>query len=130
MSEVVGPSNRSFGLVFTVVFAAIGLFPIWRGGPVRPWALAVAALFCVTALATPRALAPLNRLWLLIGLGMHRVVNPVVMAALFYLAVTPFGLVMRVLRKGLVRRLHPDATASTYWISRADGPPSRMDQQF
>jgi hypothetical protein len=126
---VLGPSDRSFGLVFAIVFLIVAVLPLWRDGEPRRWALAAAALCGVLALAWPRALAPANRLWLRIGMAMHRVINPVVMAVLFYLAVTPFGLVMRLFRRGLVRRMRPDRAASSYWIPR-EGTCGRMDQQF
>jgi hypothetical protein len=124
------PSSRSFGFLFTVVFALIGVTPWLRGGPVRLWAIAVAGILGLTTLAAPRVLAPLSRLWLRIGLAMHRVVNPLVMGALFYLVVTPFGLVRQAMNKGLTPRLVKDPRASTYWITRAGQPASRMDQQF
>jgi hypothetical protein len=60
---------------------------------------------------------------------MHRVMNPVVMAAVFYVAVTPFGLLMRLFRAGPARRMRPDRAARSYWIAR-DEAASRMDQQF
>jgi hypothetical protein len=121
---VIGPSNRSFGFLFSGVFLVVGLLPLWRSGEPRSWALMVSALFGMLALLWPSALAPANRLWLRVGL-----VNPVVMGVLFYGAVTPFGLVMRLSRKGLTRTLRFDTAASTYWVKRDDRP-SRMDQQF
>ena len=124
------PSPRSFGFLFTFVFALIGLTPWLRGGTVRLWAIAVAGVIGLTALAAPRLLTPLSRLWLRLGLAMHRVVNPLVMGALFYLVVTPFGLVRQAMKKGLTPRLVKDPEASTYWIDRAGQPASRMDQQF
>jgi hypothetical protein len=124
-----GPSDRSFGLTFGAIFLVIGLLPLWRGAGPRWWAVTVAALFWGMAFWWPRGLAPANRIWLRIGLLMHRVVNPVVMAAVFYAAVTPFGLVSRMFRAGLARRLRPDRDMSSYWIARG-GPRSRMDQQF
>jgi hypothetical protein len=127
--EVVGPSDRSFGAVFTVVFALVALLPLWRGAPPRWWALAVAAVIAALALAWPRALAPANRLWLRLGLLLHRIVNPVVMGAVFYLVVTPFGLVIRRLRGGFAVRSAPEAALPTYWIARSDAA-SPMDQQF
>jgi len=124
------PSHRSFGFLFSVVFALIGVTPWWRGGPVRLWAIVVAGVLGLTAMAAPRVLAPLSRLWLRLGLAMHRVVNPLVMGALFFLVVTPFGVVRQTMRKGLTPRLRKDPLASTYWIDRAGQPVSRMDQQF
>ena len=128
--RAIGPSNRSFGLVFTLVFAFVGTLPWWLGGPVRLWALVAAGAFGLAAIAAPRVLAPLNRLWLRLGLVMHHVVNPVVMGALFYLVVTPFGLARQIMGKGLTPRLRRDPAATTYWIDRTGHPASRMDQQF
>ena len=125
----VGPSDRSFGVTFGAIFLIVGLFPLWRGGTPRWWAVIASVALLAVALAWPRALAPANRLWFRIGLLMHRVVNPVVMAVVFYVAITPFGILSRVFRTGLARRLRPDGNASSYWIER-NGPPSRMDQQF
>ena len=124
------PSNRSFGALFTVVFLATGLVPLWRGGAVRTWAVVVAALFGLVTMAMPHALAPLSRLWMRLGMVLHRVINPLVMGALFYLVVTPYGLVRQALGKGLTPRLARDRSATTYWIDRRQQPASRMDQQF
>src|SRR4029453_11604169 len=98
--EVVGPSDRSFGVVFTVVFSLVGLLPLWRGAAPRWWAVGVALVFGLLALFGPRGLAPANRVWLRIGLLLHRIVNPVVMGVVFYLVVTPFGYVVRLGGKG------------------------------
>ena len=127
--EVVGPSDRSFGAVFTVVFTIVALLPLWRSAPPRWWAIAVAAVIGGLALLWPRALAPANRVWLRIGLLMHRIVNPIVMGAIFYLVVTPFGLVMRLLGKGPAAMRRADTDATSYWIAR-DGGSSPMDKQF
>lgn len=127
--EVVGPSDRSFGFVFTVVFSIIGLLPLWGGGNPRWWAVGVAAVILLLALLWPRALAPANRLWLRIGLLLHRVVNPIVMGVIFYLVVTPFGYVMRLRRKGFVESLRPNKDAPTYWIQRNEVS-SSMNHQF
>jgi hypothetical protein len=127
--EVVGPSDRSFGLVFTAVFTIVALLPLWRGASPRWWAVAVAAVFGALALLWPPALAPANRVWLRIGLLMHRIVNPVVMGAIFYLVVTPFGLAMRLLGKGPAAMRRGDTASATYWISRSGGS-SPMDRQF
>ena len=127
--EVVGPSDRSFGFVFTVVFSLIGLLPLWRGAAPRWWAVAAAVATAALALLWPRALAPANRVWLRIGLLLHRIVNPIVMGAVFYLVVTPFGMVMRLRKSELTARKQPDKAAMTYWIPRTGGS-SPMDQQF
>ena len=131
-SEVVhGSSDRSFGIVFAVVFAVIGLLPLVRGHPVHAWALVVGGIFLVVALAYPAMLAPLNRLWLRFGLLLHRIVSPLVLGIMFYLVITPMGLMMRALGKDLLR-LRFDKAAASYWIDRAPPgpPPESMTDQF
>ena len=128
---VAAGSERGFGVVFAVVFAAVGLWPLIDGDAVRIWALAVAALFTAAAAVAPATLRPFNRLWFLIGLALHRVVNPLVMAILFYLTVTPVALLMRLAGKGPLR-LKFDRRAKSYWIERRPaGPaPESMRHQF
>jgi Saxitoxin biosynthesis operon protein SxtJ len=118
-----GSSDRSFGWVFAAVFAVIALQPLLHGAPVRTWSIMVAALFALAASAAPRVLAPLNRLWTRVGAAIHAVVTPVVLGAVYCVAVVPSGLVMRLLGRDPLR-LRGDAAASTYWIDRRPpGPP-------
>jgi hypothetical protein len=126
---VVPPSDRSFGVVFGVLFLVVGVAPLWRGNPARAWPIVVAAVLLAVTGVRPGLLAPANRVWFWIGLRLHRIVNPVVMSALFYLVVTPFGLVVRLARTDFVRRFRPDPGARTYWLPR-DGTRSSMEQQF
>jgi Saxitoxin biosynthesis operon protein SxtJ len=125
------PSDRQFGFVFAVVFAVIGAWPMLGGGPIRWWSLILAAVFLTVALAIPHCLAPLNRLWLWIGLLMHKVVSPVVLGLVFFSTVTPIGLLIRALGKDPLR-LRFDPEAPTYWIERRPpGPPGHsMRNQF
>jgi hypothetical protein len=125
-------SDRSFGYVFAVVFALIGLFPLVRLETPRWWSLAVAAVFVVVAVLFPHRLHPLNRAWLAFGRLLHRIVSPLVMGAIFFLAVTPTALIMRLRGYDLLSlRRRPDL--SSYWIEReaAAQPPSEtMKKQF
>jgi len=124
-------TERSFGLVFTGVFALIGLLPLLAGHSPRLWALGVAAVFCVLALAAPKILAPLNRVWMFIGKVMHKVVSPLMLGLLFAVAVVPTGLFLRL--KGTdPLRLKRDPKAKSYWIVRdPPGPaPISFKNQF
>lgn len=124
-------SDRSFGIVFCVVFAVIGLYPLLGGGDVRLWSLGLAAAFLLAALVRPGLLAPLNRWWLKFGLLLGRIVSPLAMGLVFFLVMTPTGLIMRMLGKDLLRlRLEP--AAESYWIERSPpGPaPETMTHQF
>jgi hypothetical protein len=129
---VAGSSNRSFGLVIGGALAIFGFWAfVFRGGDIRWWLVVPAGAFVLAALILPQTLTPLNRLWTRLGLLMHRVVNPVVMAAMYYGVVTPTGLVMRALGKDLLK-LRRDPAAATYWVMR-DNSGSRgesMRQQF
>ncbi|MDP6786667.1 MAG: SxtJ family membrane protein [Rhodospirillales bacterium] len=124
-------SDRATGLVFAAVFAIIALWPLWSGGTPRAWALIVAAAIVIVAFALPRALAPLSRAWHGLGQILHKVVNPLVMGLLFYVTVTPTGLLMRLFGKDPLR-LRFDREAKSYWIERRPpGPaPETMRQQF
>ena len=129
--EIQGSSNRSFGIVFAVVFAVIGLLPLVSGRGVRPWALVVGAAFLLIALVLPSILAPLNRLWLRFGLLLHRIVSPLVLGIMFFVVITPMGLLMRALGKDLLR-LKFDKGSSSYWIERTPPgpPPESLKDQF
>ena len=124
-------SERSFGIVFTVVFALIALFPLLHGAPPRLWSLAVAAAFLLAALAFPGVLAPLNRLWFRFGLLLHKIVSPVAMGIIFFGAILPMGLLMRALGKRPLR-LEFDPAVKSYWIPREPpGPdPKTMSDPF
>jgi hypothetical protein len=128
---VIGPSDRSFGIVMAAAIAVMSLLNWWHGGRTWRWAGAIAILFFAASLLYPAALKPLNRLWLKLGLLLHKVVNPIVMALLFFGAVLPTGIIMRALGKDLLQlKRRPDATS--YWIDRCPpGPaPESMKDQF
>ncbi|CAA7622694.1 conserved membrane hypothetical protein [Magnetospirillum sp. LM-5] len=131
VTEVKIGSERSFGLVFAVLFAIIALWPLKDGGDIRLWALGAAAAFLVAALAAPQLLKPLNFLWFKFGMLLHHIVTPLVMGLLFFLTVTPVGLLMRATGKDPMR-LKRDPAAASYWIERAPpGPaPETMKNQF
>ena len=130
-SDVKPGSERAFGLVFAAVFALIGLWPLLSAESVRPWALIVAALLIAAARFAPRALDPLNRLWFLFGVLLHKIVSPLVMALLFFVTVTPIAILMRLAGKDPLR-LKFDRAAKSYWIERTPpGPaPETMRNQF
>jgi Saxitoxin biosynthesis operon protein SxtJ len=96
---VIGGSDRSFGIVMTVAFAVMSLLNWCHNGHSWRWTGGIAVLFLAAALLFPAALKPLNRQWLKFGLLLHKVVNPIVMALVFFGTVLPTGLIMRALGK-------------------------------
>jgi hypothetical protein len=127
--EVKTGSDRSFAWVFTGFFLLVVLAPLRHGQPVRVWSVAFAAVFLAAGAIRPEVLHPLNVLWMRFGLLLGRFVNPVVLAALFYLVFTPLGLLMRFMGKDPLR-LRKGAPAESYWITRTGTAGSSMKNQF
>jgi hypothetical protein len=130
-AEIKVGSERSFGLVFTAVFAVVGLWPVVHGEPIRFWVILIAAGFLAISIGFPRALYPLNRAWFHFGMLLGRLVSPIVMALLFFIAVTPTALVMRLFGKDPLR-LKLDRSLESYWIDRdrAAESSNSMKNQF
>ena len=129
--EVKVSSDRSFGMVFTFVFLAVGVW-IVSGGQSKGWLFFVsAALFFVVAIARPSILGPLNRAWAKFGLLLGQVFNPLLLGVIFYLVVTPMAVIRRLLGKDSLR-LKSKPSLESYWIDRNPlGPkPSSMTKQF
>src|SRR5579864_8185808 len=126
-----GGSDRGFGIVFAIFFTLIGLLPLRAHHPVRWWSLGLAGLFLAVALLKPAWLHPLNRIWTKLGILLGRVVSPVVTALLFFLVVTPIGVLFRLTKKDPLR-LASSPGVTTYWIVREPpGPaPETMHNQF
>lgn len=124
-------SDRSFGLVIAGALVAISLISWWHSHTSWHWTLPIAGIFSGLALFYPRALKLLNFLWFRLGLMLHTVINPLVMGLLFFGAVTPTALVMRLRRKDLLRLQH-DPQCASYWIERhPPGPaPETLKDQF
>src|ERR1700688_3540569 len=121
--EIVAGSDRSFGLVMAAALGAVTLLNGWHWGRLWPWTGGLAALLLAAAFVRPAVLHPLNLLWLKCGLLLHRVVNPIVMALIFYGTVLPTGLAMRMLGKDMLR-LKRQPGADSYWVvGQPAGPP-------
>ncbi len=126
--EAAGGTERGFGAVFLLVFLVVALLPLIDGGPVRLWALLVAAGISLIALFRPALLLHPNRLWTKLGLTLSHIVNPIVLGGLFLFAITPMALIMRVAGKDLLD-LRLDPKIDSYWIL-LDQPSSSMKNQF
>ena len=130
--EITGSSDRGFGIVFTVFFLVLAALKAYVGA--YEWAvgwLIAAAIMLILALFASSWLAPFNKLWMKFGLLLHKIVNPIIMGAMFFVVLAPVGLTMRLFGwDALSRRLKPDA--DTYWVEREDpGPaPDTMKNQF
>jgi Saxitoxin biosynthesis operon protein SxtJ len=125
-----GPSDRSFGIVFTVVFLVLGVLPLRHGRPVRLWCEVLSGLTLLVTLVRPGLLHRLNEIWTRFGKLLGKIVNPIVTALLFFLLFTPAAMILRWLGKDLLS-LAFDAQATTYWRPPVEsGPESSMADQF
>jgi len=129
--EVKSSSDKNFGFVFAIVFSIIGFWPLISSDQPRFWAMYIGAAFLGAAFLLPKALHPLNRLWMAFGLVLHKMVNPLVMGLLFFMVVTPIGLLMRLLGKRTLD-LQIDESRQSYWIERDQPGPAidGMKNQF
>ena len=121
-------SNRSFGFLFFVVFFVISFWPLKSQGDLRLWAFILALIFFVLGILNSKFLTPLNKLWMKFGLFLGSIIAPLVMGVVYFMVVTPVGLIMRSLGKDLLR-MKKNKSASTYWIAR-EKQNDTMKRQF
>ena len=127
MDDVKISSNRSFGIVFFLVFLIISLYPLVNIENLRVWSLILSLIFLVLGLIKSKILTPLNKIWFKFGIFLGKIISPFVMGIIFFLVVTPIGILMRVLKKDLLNlKINK---GKTYWIDKS-GPKSKMKNQF
>ena len=122
------PSNRSFGLVFFVVFLIVALWPLKSGEDIRIWSLTLSIIFFILGILNSQLLTPLNKLWFKFGMFLGLIVSPIVMGIVYFLVVTPIGIFMRLLGKDLLKT-SKEKHSSTYWVKR-NKQQSSMKKQF
>ena len=127
MDDVKIGSNRSFGIVFFIVFLLIALYPLLKGNDLRIWSLIISIIFLILGLINSKLLVPLNRLWFKFGLLLGKFISPSIMGIIFFLVVTPIGIGMRLFKKDLLNLKYNKK--ETYWIEKT-GPKSKMKNQF
>ena len=127
MDEIKISSNRSFGIVFFIVFLLIALYPLLKDNDLRIWSLVISFIFLVLGLINSKVLTPLNRLWFKFGLLLGRFISPLIMGIIFFVVVTPIGIIMRLLKKDLLNLKY--TKKESYWIDKS-GPKSKMKNQF
>ncbi len=127
MDEIKLGSNRSFGIVFFVVFLLIATYPLINKSDLRVWSLIISLIFLVLALANSKILTPLNKLWFRFGIFLGKIFSPLIMGIIFFLVVTPTGLIMRLLQKDILALKYNKK--KSYWIEKT-GPKSKMKNQF
>jgi hypothetical protein len=126
--KVESGSEKSFGIVFTIVFLLISLYPLTDNKGILLWSLIISLIFFLLAYVAPKVLSVPNKLWFKLGMALGAVVAPVVMALVYFSTVVPIGLIMRLMGKDLLRQ-KLDKSAKSYWIQRNE-PMGSMKDQF
>ena len=121
-------SNRSFGIVFFVFFLIVAFWPLKNGEDLRVWSLIISFIFLLLGLINSKILTPLNKLWFKLGIFLGNFISPIVTALVFFLVVTPTGIIMRLSGKNLLR-IKKMKNVKTYWI-KIDKKNSSMRNQF
>jgi Mg2+/Co2+ transporter CorB len=121
-------SPKSFGIVFSIVFLIVALYPLVNSEGLRIWALIVSVVFLLLAFVTPKVLTLPNKLWFKFGMLLGSIIAPIVMALVYFVTVLPTGLIMRLLGKDLLKQ-KLDKNAKSYWIERSE-PMGSMKNQF
>tara|TARA_B100001057_G_C22652161_1_gene872492 strand:- start:260 stop:643 length:384 start_codon:yes stop_codon:yes gene_type:complete len=120
-------SNKSFGVVFSIVFLIVALYPVLNNNGIRTWSVILSLIFLVLGLLNSPILSPLNKIWFYFGIFLGKIVSPLIMAIIFFIVVTPIGFIMRLLKKDILNLSFNNN--KTYWIKK-DGPKSKMKNQF
>ena len=127
MNDVKIGSNKSFGIVFFIVFLIISIYPMLGGDSLRVWSLAISIIFLILGLLNSKILSPLNKFWFKFGIFLGKIISPIIMGIIFFFVVTPIGYLMRLFKKDVLS-LKFNANKS-YWVKK-NGPKSKMKNQF
>ena len=127
MDDIKIGSNRSFGIVFFIVFLLIAIYPLINQGEIRVWSVLISLLFLILGIINSKILTPLNKAWFKFGIFLGKIISPIVMEMIFFLVVTPIAFLMRILKKDLLNLKYNKN--SSYWVEKTD-PKSTMKNQF
>ena len=120
-------SNKSFGIVFSIVFLVIAFWPMLNGNEINYWSLAISIVFLILGLINSKILTPLNKIWFKFGILLGNVVGPIVMGIIFFLIVTPTSIIMKILGKDLLNLKKNNN--NSYWIEKSNQN-SKMKNQY
>ena len=126
-SEISKSSNKSFGIVFFIVFLIIAFYPLFYEGSLRIWSVIISIIFLILGLTNSKVLTPLNNIWISFGIILGKVISPLIMGIIFFFVVTPIGVFMRIIGKDLLNLKF--TKQKSYWIEN-NQPKSKMKNQF
>ena len=110
-------SNRSFGLLFFIVFIVVGLWPVIKGETANIYLILISLFFLIFGLINSKILSPFNKAWIKLGEILGLIIAPIIMALVYFIILTPISLILRILGKDLLG-LKFLKKQDTYWIKR------------
>tara|TARA_B100000214_G_C23727942_1_gene517426 strand:- start:92 stop:478 length:387 start_codon:yes stop_codon:yes gene_type:complete len=128
MSNNLKSSNKSFGIVFFIVFIIIGLYPLLNNEEIRVWSIILSLIFLILGFLNSKLLTPLNKAWIKFGILLGNIISPLVLGIIFFLVVLPTGVLMRLFKKNFLG-LKFDKKLKSYWINK-EKQLSSMKNQF
>ncbi len=121
-------SVKSFGILFFLVFLIIGFWPKIAGDEIRLWSIIISIIFLVLGLINSKVLVPLNKYWIKLGEFLGKIIAPIVMLIIYFVIVTPIGLLLKMFQKDILN-VKSDKKLNSYWIER-DKDLGPMKNQF
>ena len=121
-------SNRSFGILFFLVFLGFGLWPLTKEMSPNIYLIIISVIFLILGLLNSKLLSPLNNLWIKFGEILGKVIAPIVMAVVYFLILTPISLLVRLFGKDLIE-MKFNNNVKSYFIKRKKHL-GTMDKQF
>ena len=119
-------SNRSFGIVFFVVFLIVALWPLKNNLDIRIWSLIISFIFLILGIFNSKLLSPLNKIWFKLGILLGRIISPIVMGIIFFIVVTPTAIILKIFRKDVLSL--KKSNSNSYWKKKADYKTSMKNQ--
>tara|TARA_B100002052_G_C15699736_1_gene514520 strand:+ start:469 stop:846 length:378 start_codon:yes stop_codon:yes gene_type:complete len=120
-------NNKSFGILFFIVFFLIAIWPILSNEIIRIWALIISVVFFILGIINSKILTPFKKGWIKLGEILGRIVAPIVMGFIYFIIITPIGIFMRLIGKDLLNTKFNKN--KSYWIKRAKNVET-MKRQF
>tara|TARA_B100001093_G_C26652088_1_gene937926 strand:+ start:31 stop:420 length:390 start_codon:yes stop_codon:yes gene_type:complete len=120
-------SNRSFGIVFFIVFLVISIYPLLNDNSIRLWSLVIGIIFLTLGLMNSKFLTPLNKLWHRFGILLGNIISPIVMGIVFFMIVTPTSIILKIFGKDILNLKKNNS--KSYWIDVLNKN-SKMKNQF
>ena len=120
-------SNRSFGIVFSIFFLIIALFPLLSGSNIRIWSIIICLIFLILGLINSSLLLPLNKIWFKFGILLGNIISPLVMGAIYFIVMTPTSFILKFLKLDILKLKKNNK--NSYWIEKS-GVKSKMKDQY